>query len=164
MATTVRFQVFGKPQQRGSKSARVRYNTAGQPVTKDGRVLTFAKDDNEKSKNWMQEVRAAASKEYNGDLLEGPITLLVTFSFPRPTGHIGSGRNSGSVKPSAPIHHTQAPDLDKLTRSINDALTGVIWRDDKQVISINVHKQWVTTAANAWIEVRESTELTPNEL
>ena len=39
-------------------------------------------------------------------------------------------------------HHTTAPDLDKLTRAVLDALTGVLYLDDKQVIELHARKQY----------------------
>jgi crossover junction endodeoxyribonuclease RusA len=54
----------------------------------------------------------------------------LTFRFPRPRCHYGRR----GLLPSAPAHHTQRPDMDKLERACLDALTGVVWRDDSQVI------------------------------
>lgn len=128
------FVVLGRPQQRGSKQAQVIYNREGQPVTKNGRVLTFAKDSNAKSKDWMQEVRSAAHAAWgNRPLLIDPIVLTVAFFFARPQSHYGTGKNAMKLKASAPIEHAQSPDLAKLIRCLEDALTGVIWRDDRQV-------------------------------
>ena len=52
---------------------------------------------------------------------------------PRLKGHYGTGKNAGTLKPSAPLFHTSKPDLDKLVRCIKDALTGIAWKDDAQV-------------------------------
>jgi Holliday junction resolvase RusA-like endonuclease len=37
------------------------------------------------------------------------------------------------------------PDLDKLIRAILDALTGVVWRDDGQVVDIVASKVYADT-------------------
>ncbi len=36
---------------------------------------------------------------------------------------------------------TDPPDLDKLVRGVKDALTGVVYKDDAQVVSINAEKR-----------------------
>ena len=38
--------------------------------------------------------------------------------------------------------HTSVPDLDKLIRSVLDALTGVLYNDDKQVVSVHAGKEY----------------------
>lgn len=74
------------------------------------------------------------------------IRVDMTFTFLRPKGHYGTGRNAGTVKASAPTHHTVKPDIDKLERAILDALTGVLWEDDSQVIAVTKHKRYGTDA------------------
>jgi Holliday junction resolvase RusA-like endonuclease len=70
----------------------------------------------------------------------GPVTLRAVFIFPRPKTHFGTGRNAERVKESAPGWKTTAPDLDKLVRALGDALTGVVFRDDAQIVDIAVTK------------------------
>lgn len=36
---------------------------------------------------------------------------------------------------------TRPPDLDKLTRAVLDALTGIVWDDDAQVVALAVTKR-----------------------
>lgn len=153
--TILTFTVLGRPQQRGSKQANVLYNRQGKPVTKNGRVLTFAKDSNAKSKDWMQEVRSAAHAAHGGrPLIIEPVELTIRFYFARPQSHYGSGKNSGVLKGSAPRVHAQSPDLAKLIRCLEDALTGVVWRDDKQVC------RYGTGTGRYWSTSNEMAEVT----
>jgi crossover junction endodeoxyribonuclease RusA len=39
-----------------------------------------------------------------------------------------------------PRHAGDAPDLDKLCRAVLDALTGVAWLDDKQVVALDARR------------------------
>ena len=158
MAMTIRFTVFGKPQQRGSKQACVRYDREGQPITKNGRVLTFARDDNPRSKDWMRMVASAAAEAFNGPLIGGPVELTAVFHFARPKSHL---RTNGELRDSAPVFHTQTPDLSKLIRSLEDSLTGVIWRDDRQVVWFGPRtgKAWTTCQAQTEITIRELTDI-----
>ncbi|MBA7632259.1 hypothetical protein ES703_39802 [subsurface metagenome] len=84
----------------------------------------------------MDSVRWFAMKEYGQRtvLLLGPISLKLTFFMGRPKGHFRTGKHAGELRPSAPEHPTSKPDLTKLTRAVEDALTGIIWKDDAQVV------------------------------
>ena len=78
-----------------------------------------------------------------GDLptLRGPVVVDVCFAMARPKAHYGTGRNSGTVKPSAPVWPVTYPDIDKAARLVCDALTiaGVI-EDDVNVVSLSCLK------------------------
>lgn len=69
-----------------------------------------------------------------------PVRLSVRFTFMRPRSHYRSGRNQHLVKPSAPPTMMSAPDLSKLVRAIEDAITGVVIRDDAQVVQLYAEK------------------------
>lgn len=149
----ITFTVFGRPQQRGSKRAVLIPKRGGGWATKNGRPIVAARDMNEKSKDWMHAVTAVAMECYRGELLRGPVCLEVTFFFTRPKSHFGTGRNANVLKDSAPLWHAQAPDLDKLQRSVLDALTNVLWADDRQVADVRARKFWTNDAARADIVV-----------
>jgi Holliday junction resolvase RusA-like endonuclease len=159
MAEPIRFTVHGRPQQRGSKRAvTVPDGKGGIRKRKNGQPLIVARDDNEKSGDWMNQIRDEAARTFNGrELLAGPLRLTCWFYFKRPGGHFGSGRNAGRLKPSAPGYHAQSPDLSKLLRCLEDALTGVVWVDDRQVCGYGneTGKFWTTTGECAEILIEE---------
>jgi len=66
--------------------------------------------------------------------------LSVVFRFQRPKSHF----NKSGLRSSAPPHCMSASngDLDKLLRSTNDALTGTLFDDDRQVVSIDATKRY----------------------
>lgn len=135
--TRLAFEVYGKPQPAGSKRAFQNPST--------GRIVVT--DDNAKSKPWQAVVADAALEATMvdgviGELLDGPLGLAVVFSVLRPKGHFGSGRNAGVIKDSAPEWPTVKPDATKLLRGLEDALTGVVWRDDAQVVEQAVTKRY----------------------
>jgi crossover junction endodeoxyribonuclease RusA len=72
-------------------------------------------------------------------LLRGPVRMSVVFIFSRPAGHF---RKDGSLKPSAPLHHSIRPDLSKLLRSTEDALTSVVYEDDSRIVGCAVEKRY----------------------
>ena len=162
------FKVFGQPATQGSKKAVPIYRN-GQPIVKDGRTLTRVVDDNPKLSMWRQEVAQVAypafreaTDEEEPELLTGPIELTLTFSRPRPRSHYGTGRNAGKLKPSAPAYPITRPDTIKLARAVEDALTGVVWRDDSQVVDHCLLKKWGTFGVEVCV-VTKGPELTDRD-
>lgn len=75
-----------------------------------------------------------------------PVIIDIRFTFARPTSHFGTGRNTDTVKASAPPFPSSHSigDIDKLARACLDALTDAgTWKDDSQVVSLLAHKVWV---------------------
>ena len=77
-----------------------------------------------------------AAEEQGWEITDGPIWMSLHFVFTRPAGHFGTGRNSGKLKPSAPMWPTSRAigDRTNLLKSVEDALTGIVWHDDSQVV------------------------------
>jgi Holliday junction resolvase RusA-like endonuclease len=161
----VKFTVIGRPQQRGSKKVGLIPNRKGGWVEKNGRPIVTARDDNERSKAWMDSCKLAAYQVFKGELIDAPVELLVRFYFKRPSAHFGTGKNTGVLKASAPMYHAQSPDLDKLVRCLGDALTGVVYRDDKQICRTLSQREWTTTTerAEVTIKVLETSSAKPDE-
>jgi Holliday junction resolvase RusA-like endonuclease len=134
----INFIVYGDAKPAGSKRAFA--------LRKNG-VLTgrvAVTDANPKSKNWKQEVAHAARQAYSGELLDGPLCVSMRFYRVRPKGHYGAtGLNSKGRSSKAP---TSKPDVLKLARGVEDACTGIVWRDDAQIVSELISKDWGETA------------------
>jgi Holliday junction resolvase RusA-like endonuclease len=93
-----------------------------------------------RAKPWKAEVAAAALDAYQGPLLEGPLHFKVVEYRLRPKSHFGkSGLNKRGREHTHPI---SAPDCLKIARAIEDALSGVIYRDDSQIVSEVIKKRW----------------------
>lgn len=91
-----------------------------------------------KLRDWRALV--ATSLPTQQTLLAGPVSVRLDFYLPRPKGHFGSGRNAAVLRPSAPLYPAVKPDIDKLVRACLDALTGMAFRDDSQVVSLHARK------------------------
>tara|TARA_Y100000593_G_scaffold4213_4_gene8344 strand:- start:7397 stop:7861 length:465 start_codon:yes stop_codon:yes gene_type:complete len=134
---SVEFFVEGTPRPQGSKRGFVR----------GGRVVLV--ENSKYHKEWRKTVAEAAkeamnpkSGAYNIPRLTGPLTMALQFFFARPKAHFRTGKFSDELKASAPVYHTQTPDLDKLIRSVDDSLTGIVFEDDSLVVSLTSSKQW----------------------
>lgn len=107
---------------------------------------------------WRNDVRAAAEKVRGEALIDGPIFTRMIFYFPRPKSHYIAGNRERGLKPTAPLFHSSAPDRDKLERSTNDALTGVIWVDDARVAGTYSFKMYSHKHSGAFIRVYRLTD------
>ncbi|MBC3186381.1 RusA family crossover junction endodeoxyribonuclease [Corynebacterium sp. zg-331] len=112
--TRIKLFVPGLPAPQGSKR-----HVGG------GRLVESSKN----VKSWRSTI-ARTAREHITQPLEGPIELHVDFHMPRPKNW-GCKRNDPMI---------QRPDLDKLLRAVDDALTGVAFRDDSQVTRLIGHK------------------------
>ena len=116
----IQFIVHGRPSPAGSK----RHVGNGILVDSSG----------EKGKAWRSVVQDSARQVFNGDLLRGPLRVQFVFYKPRPKGHFGTGSKASTLKADAPEYPTGRPDCLKLARAVEDALTGVVWADDSQIV------------------------------
>lgn len=129
MSEALTLTVYGIAQPAGSKRAFVHQHTKRVVVTDDAR----------QSRPWKQEIAATAHAAMNGrELYAGALELRVTVYVPRPLGHFGKR----GLKDSAPVYPTTRPDLLKLARAIEDALTGIAYRDDAQIVTETIVKRY----------------------
>jgi len=130
------FWVPGIPATAGSKTA-FPYKDK-----KTGKIRIAMAPANKRQKPWMSDVKWFAVEAYKGDPMTWPIGLYIDFYLPRPKSHYGTGKNIDRLKDSAPGRPITTPDLTKLTRALEDALKGIIWRDDSQVVSQYIEKHY----------------------
>ncbi|MFB7496024.1 RusA family crossover junction endodeoxyribonuclease [Streptomyces sp. NPDC056161] len=119
--------VYGAPAPQGSKSPKRNKHTNRIHLVESSKYV----------KPWRDDV-VAASLQARGrgwKPLTGPLAAEMIFTLTRPKTHFGTGRNSERVRPSAPWIPAGVPDLSKLARSTEDALTTAgIYRDDALVV------------------------------
>lgn len=127
--------VLGRPAPQGSKRAFV---IRGGPRKGQAAVIESSHD---RVKSWRAAVIDAALDAGFDAPLTGPLDVTMTFALPRPKGHYRTGRNSDLLKPSAPAWPSGTPDLSKLCRATEDALTDSgIWADDALVVTCQLGK------------------------
>ena len=131
----IEFFVPGRAQPAGSKRAYVPLDKNKQPYhRKNGTIIANIVDDNKKSKPWQKVVAGVGRRRYRGEILTGPLRVSFVILHLRPKNHYGTGRNAERLKESARLAPIVMPDVLKLSRGIEDALTGVIWKDDAQIV------------------------------
>jgi Holliday junction resolvase RusA-like endonuclease len=138
---TLSFYVHGKPQPAGSKRAFVLKGGANK-----GRAIIT--DANPKARDWKIDVQHGArlaTSDWDGNLLDGPLKVAFTFFLLRPKGHYRTGKNAHLLREDAPEMPTSKPDVLKLARGTEDALTGLVWRDDAQITTELLQKRYGTS-------------------
>lgn len=142
----IRIVVRGTPAPQGSKSFK--------GMSKAGRAILT--ESSKKVRPWRQDVKAAAEalRERTGTApIDGPVVVSMVFTLQKPA----------SAPKRRRTYPMRTPDLSKLARSTEDALTDAgIWADDARVIGYT--KLWKTypmedvdalDTPGAVIEIRE---------
>jgi crossover junction endodeoxyribonuclease RusA len=84
---------------------------------------------------WRSDVRNGCLDEHGQPKarIEGPVYLSLEFALRRPK----------SLPKTKKVHHTKRPDMSKLVRAVEDAITSAgIWIDDSYVCASNVTKRY----------------------
>jgi Holliday junction resolvase RusA-like endonuclease len=139
---TITFTVFGSAQTAGSKQSFVPLDKrTKEPFRRpNGGIVVSTVDDNPKSKGWKRTVAAAARKAYRGELLKGDLAVTIYFFRPRPKSHFA--KNGLSKIGRETPYPSMRPDVLKLARAVEDAITGAVWADDSQIIDEHLFKRW----------------------
>ncbi len=121
----------------------------GDPATKGSFTATGRgrmRNASKRTKPWQNHISLVANTKAPASLIEGPIELHAQFMMKRPQ------------KPKHPKYPIVARgDLDKLLRTVCDALTGVMYKDDGQVVSIKSMKMYEESGVGVYITVRALT-------
>ena len=129
----ITFRVDGIPAPKGSTRAFV----------VRGRAIVT--EDNVRTRPWASLVRDAARESTRGTIAAPrgvPVRLMAIFDLPRPAS-----------LPKRVTEATKKPDVDKLTRCAFDALTGVIWQDDSQVVELTAVKRYAVSPARPGVTI-----------
>lgn len=130
----IKFSVPGVPAPGGSKRA---FKSAA-----TGKIVVL--DDAKNNAGWRSRVSVFARQAMGTDApLDGPLAMTLIFVVPRPKEHYGTGKNASRIKPWAETARPiRKPDVTKLTRAAEDAMTGIVWKDDAQVVMQQAEKRY----------------------
>jgi Holliday junction resolvase RusA-like endonuclease len=124
---TLYVKVDGRPAPQGSKSAKGVNKKTGH---------TILAESSKYVRPWRKAVHMAAMEAItNSDwtITDRPVQLTVEFFLHRPQDRPKRSR----------VYPTRYPDLSKLVRSTEDALTSAgVWKDDAQIVDTSSHKRY----------------------
>lgn len=122
---SVAFSVLGTPTPKGSFTR----------MPHGGMVPAGTVESRKRMDQWRMDVRNAARYAMdNQPPLEGPLRLFVEFAL-LPPKSIPKAKQGWKLP-------TTKPDVDKLLRMMADALTGIVYRDDSQLVAIALNKRY----------------------
>lgn len=125
----IRFFVPGIPKTAGSKRSFIH------PHTK--RIVTV--EDCKKSADWRGDVKKFALEAMRDrELLDEALSVVFVFMLPRPSSHLGAK----GIRPSAPLYPDRKPDVLKLARAAEDAMTSIVWTDDSRIVDEHLFKRY----------------------
>ncbi|MCL4440444.1 MAG: RusA family crossover junction endodeoxyribonuclease [Firmicutes bacterium] len=122
----IAFTVYGEPVAQG----RPRASTFG------GFVKMY---DPKKSRDFKDYVKLAASQYAPAKLIEGPVVLQLSIYRPIPKSF---SKKKAALAEDGQLRPTSKPDVDNYVKGIKDALKGVIWKDDSQVVDLVAGKYY----------------------
>ena len=101
-------------------------------------------ESSKRLKPWRSDVRDAAFMAMDGDPLAGPVAVAATFVYRRPAGHsLSDGISLSAAGKRAPYPPKGGRgDVDKLLRAVLDAMTGIVYADDGQVVVLRGLRAW----------------------
>jgi len=129
------FSVVGTPTPQGSKKA----------ITLPGGTTIVREQAGDRLTLWRHRIDDACRDAFAGRVpFAGPVAVVLNFEVVRPKNHYTA---KGALKASAPTvptakTGTTGGDLDKYLRAALDAMTGVAFVDDCQVVTIATTKRW----------------------
>lgn len=105
-----------------------------------GSIIVSVVDANPNAKKWKEHAARIAAEEYQGPMFDGPIAATFTFYRPRPDSHYGA-KGLNKQGRDNPFPATK-PDVLKLARALEDALTGICYVDDALIVRETLRKEY----------------------
>lgn len=140
--TPIAFRVAGIPQPKGSIQVlpRRRFPFTVRSFRELLAAVIVTADNSHKLKAWEKAIRQGAALVARGRTPHaGPVYLSLVFTFQAPKSD-----------PDRSAHIVR-PDLSKLIRGVEDALSGLIFVDDSQIVATLARKDY---GAEAGVEIR----------
>ena len=103
---------------------------------------------------WESEIRTVVANHLDARGIpcaqEQALSVEIVFYLGRAKGDFGKA----GLVPKARTAPSTKPDIDKLTRSVLDACTGVAWDDDARIVRLVVEKRYATADRDVGIWLR----------
>ncbi len=144
----------GSQSARGVGAVKVSFNVLGTPVTQGsskafvvGRRAIVTHDKRQPLMDWRNAIAQGAQDASGGEFAARgiPVAVRAIFRLQRPKS-----------APKRIEYPTTKPDGDKLTRRLFDALSGVLYADDSQVVKHSIEKRFANPdeapGVTVWVE------------
>ncbi len=115
-------------------------------MTKSGHVYTP-----QKTVEYERYVQTLFVEEHGQPRLEGALMLELNLYFPIPKS---TRKKDASAMRTGGIRPTKRPDLDNILKAVSDALNGIAYRDDSQIVGAVVQK-FYSDEPRAEVEIKK---------
>jgi len=139
MTLQIIFSVEGNPQGK----ARARFTKTGHAYTPQ-KTVDYENDIAIKAKQAMG----------SSDPLETPVAVYVYANYAIPASYSNKRKEACLNRSERP---TKKPDADNICKAVCDAMNGIVYKDDSQVVSLHFTKRY-DTVASVHILVKEELE------
>jgi Holliday junction resolvase RusA-like endonuclease len=134
----ISFTVYGEPQAQGRPRGAIQ----------NGRVRMYDPTD---SRNYKQYVSLVASQHRPGKLIESAVSLTVKVY--RPIPKMSKAKHQRAIEGA--LRPKSKPDLSNYIKGVEDALEGVLLKNDSQVVDYGESGKWYSDNPRIEITIRE---------
>lgn len=126
--------------------------------TKAGRIGHYTPD---KTRTYEGLIRTQALEAMNGaQPTQSPVSLVLDLQYQIPTSWPAWKQEAARSDDIAP---TVKPDADNVAKAVKDALNGVVWLDDCQVVAVTIIKRYSNYPA-VGVSVNEMEGIAPAQI
>ncbi len=119
------------------------FKIPGEPVAKGRpRVTRWGAHTPEKTVNYETLVKEMYAITYGQTMLEGELDIEIKLYFQIPKS---TSKKKRELMEQGKIRPTKRPDLDNCMKTITDALNGIAYKDDSQIVDAAVRKYYSNT-------------------
>ena len=118
----------------------IEFTVEGRPVGKARpRVTRNGTYTPKKTKDYEDLVKWSCRSKYKGEPLKGPLRIEIVFYM-----YIPKNTSKARIKKKLNDERlpTKKPDFDNLTKSITDAINGIAYEDDSQIVEAHIYKKF----------------------
>lgn len=118
----------------------IKLTIPGEPVAKARpRVTKWGSYTPEKTKNYETLVKELFITQHGQVILEGELAVNIKayFSIPKSTS-----KKKSELMQQLKIRPTKKPDLDNIMKAVTDALNGLAYKDDSQIVQASISKYY----------------------
>lgn len=103
-----------------------------------------------KTSHYEEQIRAIYDL-HRGPCFDGPISVKLIFNMPIPKSFTKKVKRQIE---EGDFQHTKKPDIDNLAKAVLDALNGIAFNDDSQIVKLKMEKRY-HCCPGVWVQIKE---------
>lgn len=124
--------------------ARAVFEVSGKPLGKQRPRVTVIQGHGraytpEQTVNYENYIKMCYLKHQNGDLYDKPLRMAITAVYEIPKSFSNVKRKTALADEKKPL---TKPDVDNVAKVVCDALNGIAYKDDSQIVELRISKHY----------------------